>query len=51
MLFVAGKAKDSRLIHSINGTNGMTKMPMVGDELKPAQKKILEDWINQGAKF
>ncbi|HEX8912307.1 MAG TPA: DUF1549 domain-containing protein, partial [Humisphaera sp.] len=48
-LVVAGKPDDSRLVHAVEGTHDVKKMPKDGAPLSAAEVKLLRDWIAQGA--
>jgi mono/diheme cytochrome c family protein len=48
-MFVAGKSKDSRLLHRVLGLNNEARMPKGGEPLKPEQIELLRRWIDQGA--
>jgi hypothetical protein len=50
---IPGKADQSELIKRINETDPMSIMPPPesGKKLTAAQKKLLADWINQGAEY
>src|SRR4051794_30884902 len=47
---VPGKADDSLLVHAIEGTHDVEKMPKDGSPLTAEQVKLVRDWITQGAK-
>jgi hypothetical protein len=49
-VIVAGKADQSRLIHAIEGTHDIEKMPKEGAPLTAEQIKLVRFWIDQGAK-
>ncbi len=50
---VAGAAKDSELVHRIESTDPDSVMPpaATGKRLTPAQKEVLRQWIDEGAKY
>jgi uncharacterized membrane protein len=50
-MVVPGDAANSVVVHALHGTNGKKKMPPAqGKPLTDAQIKLIEDWINAGAK-
>lgn len=48
---VPGKSSESRLIHAVTGTEGMTRMPPEenGERLSAAEVDVLRRWIDEGA--
>lgn len=48
---VPGKPAESRLISAIHPDAGDDLMPPKGDPLSEAQRKVLADWIAQGASY
>ena len=48
-LVVPGKAGESLLVHAVEGTHDIEKMPQDGAPLTADQLKLLRDWIDQGA--
>ena len=50
---IVARAEDSELIHRINSTDSETVMPpaSIGKTLTAAQKEILRQWIQEGAKY
>jgi uncharacterized membrane protein len=49
-IVVAGDAANSKIIQAMRGTGGMKKMPPKGDAVSEEHIKLIEDWINAGAK-
>jgi hypothetical protein len=50
-MVVPGDAANSVVVHALHGTNGKKKMPPAqGKPLTDAEIKLIEDWINAGAK-
>jgi len=50
-VFVAGKPDESRLVHSVLGSNGVERMPPKGPPLKAEEVASIRDWIEKGAPF
>jgi len=46
-----GKGKESYLTKRLRGEGGEDRMPLDHDPLPPAQIKVIEAWIDQGAKW
>ncbi|MDB5391336.1 MAG: hypothetical protein JWM11_6982 [Planctomycetaceae bacterium] len=44
-----GKADQSLLLHAVAGTNGVQRMPLEGEPLKPEEIQLLKTWIDAGA--
>ncbi len=47
---VAGKSAESPLIQAVEGTEGVTRMPLDGTPLSTVEIALLKNWIDQGAK-
>ena len=48
---VAGKPKQSLLLHALTGSNDATQMPEDGKPLKAKEIALIRRWIEQGATF
>ncbi len=48
---VAKDPAKSRLIHALNGTNGVKRMPMGAKPLENDVIRLFERWISEGARF
>ena len=46
---IAGKSAESPLIHAVEGSNGVTRMPLEGTPLAADEIALLKSWIDQGA--
>ena len=46
---VPGRAADSEILRRIEATDSAERMPLDGDSLPPEERKVLRDWIEQGA--
>lgn len=49
-IVVPGDAANSVLVQALRGTNGKKQMPMKADPLSEEEIKLVEDWIQAGAK-
>lgn len=49
-IIVAGKPDESKLIHSLRGTNGVKQMPMSAVPLSDPEVEMIKSWIAAGAK-
>lgn len=47
---VAGDAAGSKIVIAMRGGDGVKKMPPQGDPVPEDEIKMIEDWINAGAK-
>lgn len=49
-IVVAGKPDESKLVHSLRGTNGVQQMPMSAVPLSDPEVEMIKSWIAAGAK-
>ncbi|MGE0609699.1 MAG: DUF1549 domain-containing protein, partial [Pirellulales bacterium] len=46
---VPGKSGESLIVHALNGTGGVSQMPVDGEPLSPDEIALVSAWIDQGA--